>query len=556
MSIVVTQKRHKLERYSIHFIVGFSISVAVYLFSTFPDIPVNMDAGYTIPPSQQVMNGAVPTVDVHSQYTPFIYYTLAMWMSLFGKEFSIILLLVYIVNVLNALLLYVILSQFITQRTVRILLCVSYYYTIFLCQGYSFFLEPFQTVFVLLAYYYYCRAQNDLVKFPLIGLLLGISIMFKQYSLFFLIGFLVLIWRDRQKDTSKIARLLPAVAVFLFSLLPFLFFIIFSKANIIDSMHAFGLFGNLGNRNILGAVMVQRTFMSLLERLFEQLLHYNWLFIPSALYAYLWVFRRRYVNSSSGVFAIWFSSIVPLFFSQYGHYFQLIAPWSYIIWAVLLEESINNSEKINRISKGKKRFNCLTISALTCIVLVLLPFTVLTPSFYSSITGSEASIAYIASIIALFMLSVSVVFFAITYFSVQTFNRSMIILLIASIIGFQTLFLALKIPFKKMKNKKIYQISEASEITEVFSRQSTVLVVCYPELYVTCDFFNPLGEYSIFYTKQKEPLQIDSIDFSNVTNIVVRKGEHGITFTTLNELGFKELEASQGLRVSFFSRRE
>ncbi|MDA8239929.1 MAG: hypothetical protein M0Z67_06110 [Nitrospiraceae bacterium] len=195
-------------RFTLYLFASAAFLAAVYLFLTFRIVPVNEDAGTFIPIAKEVLQGAVPTKDVMTWKTPGMYYLTALWMKFFGTAYERVVLLVYLVNVLNCLLLYLALSRFVSSRIPRLLLCLSYFYSALLFEGFWVVLEPFQVAFIFAAYLVYLGRREGFFKYGLAGLLLGCSIMIKQYSVFVLAGFLVAIWLDRPKVVIALFTLL------------------------------------------------------------------------------------------------------------------------------------------------------------------------------------------------------------------------------------------------------------------------------------------------------------------------------------------------------------
>lgn len=512
--------------------------VAIYLFSTFVDIPVNRDAGYYIPVSKAVMNGATPTVDVQCGYTPFIYYTYALWMSLWGTDYSKLILLVYLASITNALLLYFIFCRFIDNTILRIFLCISFYYTEMICQGNYILLEPFQILFILVAYNLYLSNMQTLAKYSLMGLSIGISIMFKQYSALFLIAFLLTICIDSRKSQKPVDTLLGIFLILVFSSVPFFIFILFTKANTISSLYAFGFLG----KNAVSYATAQKVgFFTWSHNIANRIILYNWLFIPALLYVYLRIRHKGFLNSSISVGVIFLFSVLPILIRQWVHYFLLIAPWSYIVWGILLNEVV----KKFLVRKGWSPY--LLVAGFIS-VLIILPALLLFRSSIWDISGAQMIL-----ILVLFLLPISVVLFWETRFSKNGVNIFRLIFILALIFGSETLFISFfGTPWEQRRELKQFQTVEAEKVNNIFARGSSVFVIDYPELYVTCDFINPLNNYCFIYSPHDLLKVINSRDWINVRNIVLRR-KSSAYLKKLNEVGFRELKGPQGLNLSFFT---
>ena len=532
------KKSDQVKRLLLYLTLSCSILVAIYLFSTFVDIPVNRDAGYYIPVSKAVMNGATPTVDVQSGYTPFIYYAYSLWMSICGTNYSTLTLLVYLANITNALLLYFIFCKFIDNTILRIFLCISYYYTEMICQGIYIILEPFQILFILVAYNLYLSNMQTWTKYSLMGLSIGISIMFKQYSALFLIAFLLTICIDFRKSQKPVGTLLNIFIFLVFSALPFLIFILFTKANIVSSLYAFGF---IGKNAVSYATAHKVGFLTWSHNIANYIILYNWLFVPALLYVYLRILHKGFLNSSISVGVIFLFSALPILIRQWGHYFLLIAPWSYILWGILLNEVVKKFFE----KKGDSPYPLL---AGFISVLIILPALLLLRSSVWDISGSQMTL-----ILILFLLPISIVLFWETHFSKNGVYIFRLIFILALIFGSETLFISfLKMPWKQMRELKQFQRVEAKKVNNVFARGSSVFVIDYPELYVTCDFINPLNNYSFIYSPNDLLKFIKSHYWINVRNIVL-KSKSSAYLKELNEKGFRQLKGPQGLNLSLFT---
>lgn len=512
--------------------------IAGYLFSTYSNVPVNRDAGYYIPISKAVMNGATPTVEIHTAYTPFLYYVYAAWMKLFGTNYSTIILLVYIVNALNTIILYSILSYYTNKTALKLILCLSYYYTAMIIGAYNVILEPFQVLFFLLAYLVYVKYSDNILKYSLIGILVGISIMFKQYSILILIGFLIALWIDSKKSCNNTTTLIRALIVVLCSFTPFLVFVAFTKADFIGSLQSFGF---LGKSAISYAASEQPELTYAISNMLRKVLHLNWLFVPLFLYVYFLFSSKDKANFSKGIIPICLLSAIPMTVRQFGHYYQLIAPWSYLMWGILLDNAIN------RLQSSKIGHKYLVLGSAICLFLVVPLFVAYTPGFHAISKFQMAGIAFVFNVIVFGILSLC------SIMSRLQVNRFLITLVIALVLGFQTLFIGLKIPFPNMKSLKEFQITEARLINSVFPMGSSVYVLDYPQLYVTCDFVDPLNEYA-FFKPHNLSQKMASTDWTNIEKIMLIKNNPLVPFTMLEGLGYTMKELPTSIQVALFER--
>lgn len=507
-------------------------AVAGYLFLSYQWVPVNEDAGYYIPVSEEVLRGATPTVEVNTTYPPGVYYAYALWIKLFGADYSTIVFLIYAINAVNTLLLYLILSYFVKHKQLRIIICLSYYFSTMLLEGYTVVLEPFQVIFILLAYLVYLKDLKYLLKYALAGFFLGCSIMFKQYSLLVLAGFLITVWLDSRKSGDKAFKKLFIITAF--STLPFFAFVLFTKAGLINSLYSFGFLGKMA---ISYAMRGQQQGLSgLMRDVITRILQMNWLFIPFLIYL---IFRRDSLGLNRAIAPLFISSLLPLTVRQFGHYFQLIAPWSYIILGIVSVETLKQLQGYNKDNRY------VLLGILACFFIILPSFLMFTHSFY------PVHKPYIAAVTSAFLFFVSVVVYSGLRLSGYRTNKETLVAVFISLILFETIFLGMKIPFSQFRTLKNAQLEEAKEINKIFRIGSSVYVINYPQLYVTCKFRNPLNNNSFPITAEI----LKTIDWSVIENIIIKRDSPVISTKELNEHGYAEIETAPLSKVSLFKRR-
>lgn len=506
-------------------IIIASFVIAGYLFISYSRVPVNEDAGYYIPLALEVLHGATPTIEVNTTYPPGLYYIYALWIKVFGADYSTIILLVYIVNVITTLLLYSILSYFIEHKPLRLMLSLSYYYSIMLFEGYYVELEPFQMLFILSAYLVYLKKMDHFFKYALIGLCFGISMMFKQYSLLVFIGFLVAFWMDANRVGDRSVRSKSVIIALVFSTLPFLTFLLLTKASLINSLYAFGFLGNMaisyvgaGHSNPIESI----------TNILAGLIYRNWAFLPFLIY--IAMFRRKDTGFNKTLVPIFIFSSLPLIVRQFGHYFQLIAPWSYILLGILI-----SSAKISLQDKNKD--NTYILISLFCCFFIILPFFL--------IFTSSHFLAF-----KLFLFTISLIICLGIYLSGYKFSRNALILFFAGLIFFEPLLLSLKLPIQEFKAQKNTQTEEANQINKTFAKGSSVYVINYNHLYFTCGFKNPFNDYTIPITSKT----LKEIDWNSIENVIIQGDNPVISAKELTTHGYEEIKKLSLSKVILFRK--
>ena len=525
-----------LERFTLCLFASAAFLAAVYLFLTFRIVPVNEDAGTFIPIAREVLQGAVPTKDVMTWKTPGMYYLAALWMKFFGTAYERVVLLVYLVNVLNCLLLYPALSRFVSSRIPRLLLCLSYFYSALLFEGFWVVLEPFQVAFILAAYLVYSGGGEGLLKYGLTGLLLGCSIMTKQYSAFVLAGFLVAIWFDRRKEGGA-AALKKMIVTALFATVPFFVFVGLTGADMMNALRSFGAFGGISESYAAaGWSGPGRLILGLLAGAVQA----NWIFLPFVIFLILLLRKSDYFSASGRawvtVVILFVFSSLPLLVRQFNHYFLLVAPWSYLLLGMMLGPALDGGEKTG----AKKGY--VTAAAAVCILVVLPVFLSATPSFY------YRPKVVIALFTLLFLAIVLGALYVGSRFSGYRFDTSAVVIALCATVFFETLFLGMKLPLRELRVLKQEQTSEAKEINRVFTRGSSVYVIGYrPYVYVTCDFVNPLHDYEFGNA------QLPVNDWDRIGSVLI--GEESVPSyrSILDAHGFRKVGELKG-RAEFFEK--
>jgi len=535
----------KTDRIILYLLIISTAIICSYLFLTYQVVPVNRDAGYYIPVAKAVMNGSTPTVEVDTMYTPFLYYAYSIWMSMFGTDIVTLFLLLYLVNVLNGILFYAIVRRFIDSNIVCFVLAVSYYFTTMICQGYTIVLEPFQVAFILLAFIFYLFGIKPALKFPLVGLSLGVSIMFKQYSVLVMTGFLLSIvidfLRTKRSVTSYKEMFFALFSVIIACTIPFCLFVVFTDAEMKTALNSFGF---LGSRAVSYSIAESITPGERLLNVIIKVMHLNWLFIPPLLYVFSLIFKKGLsisIDSKTEVMPIFLFSAFPIFIRQFGHYFLPIAPWSYIIAAILLNTLIRES------FVHEKHGSYLLRVVSLCIFLLFPLFVLISPSFY------DISKSHQAIFVASFILSVMLVLSIWMFVCKLSMNPKAYILIILITLGAESMFLAVKMPFSELREVKERQLLEAHQVSMVLRKGSEVFVVDYPELYVLCNYSNPANFYG-FINPRNIDKRMNSIDFDKISHVIVKKQNPVTSSGFFEDKGFRRGQDISGTDLSFFTR--
>jgi hypothetical protein len=537
-SVTQAAKGGRLPQLLSYALAAAFIAAAVYLFATCRIVPVNADGGFYLSIARDLLNGATPTIDVSTTYTPGVFYIMASVMKLFGDRYSALLFFVYLVQAANTVMLYAILSRTVAKRSLAFMACLSYYYSHLLLEGWYFELEPFQIFFILFAVIILSSAAKMSYRLPFVGLCLGCSIMCKQYSALALIAVCLVTWISVRRSGSAGSAIAAVLSIALCASLPFLAFVALSRATFVGSLYSFGF---LGTKATSYAAQGMTEPLVTLKDFLIRIVHMNWLYVPVAA-AGLVLFRgiRLHLNP---LFPLLFGLfILPEFVKQHGHYYQLIAPWAFIIGASVVDGVMKSDGDHGRFQRGM-------IIPASLISFAILPlFLVFSPSFYAA----PAPHALIARITLLFLFCSASVVVGSLYASRVRLNTGSLVLIVMALLFFETLFLSLKLPFGIYAEQKAGQAREAAALNRVFPRGSKVFVVDYPQLCFTCEFVSPTGYYGFPLTEKKA----EEMDWTRIDKLVLGDSPPFLSSAILSARGYRRLRLPPAVSPAVYVRKD
>jgi hypothetical protein len=127
----------------------------------------------------------------------------------------------------------------------------------------------------------------------------------------------------------------------------------------------------------------------------------------------------------------------------------------------------------------------------------------------------------------------------------------MLVFLLA--MGIELTFIAMKIPFGDLNVQKESQEAEAARMEKVVKKGSEVFVVDYPELYVLCDYRNPLHNYSFIYPRNIVK-KIGSMDMSKVEQVIILTQNRFIASGFFERNGFRMTYRDSDAGLSVYKR--
>ena len=331
---------------------------------------VNRDGGFYIQHSKMVLDGLRLLNDFKMLYTPLIIYSFAFWMKLFGTSYSGILLLMQFVNLANAILLFLVLTRYKVQRALGIYIALSYFCYVLTIKGRGIFIEPFQIFFVLLAYYIFLKKPDSILRCGVVGFLLGISIMYKQYSLIFLISALVMVFIANRKIVLHAIKC--CVVLFVMSIMPALIFCLVFNLTIIDAVSMW--FGSQAGKFAASGGLTMYKHVLLFNK--YRIISYLSIFV---IFGYLSYKMRNEIYTY--VFPLYLFSTVFFAIRQSKHYYQLAIVWQFLVVGLMINFLVFSRDKSKMVDN--RRVN----SIISLILMSIFVYFTVKPIIYNDDTG-------------------------------------------------------------------------------------------------------------------------------------------------------------------------
>lgn len=156
-----------------------------------------------------------------------------------------------------------------------------------------------------------------------------------------------------------------------FSLVPFLVFIALTDATLIDSLHSFGFIGH-------GATDYAARVPFNLNMIIQKMIYFWWIVFPVIILSFFLLIPdyRKTRDTLLKILPLLILSLLVLSVRPYDHYIQLIAPWSYLGWAILTNELLTNriSDRSKLIIRKVFIFIVICVFGTTAHRIILYPF--------------------------------------------------------------------------------------------------------------------------------------------------------------------------------------
>jgi len=330
------------------------------------------DEGYFMFMGKSILRGAHPYINYADNKPPGIWYLLAFVFKVFGNSIYITRAILYLINALSALVLYLVGKEIWNEKIGRVsalIFLIGMLIPAF--DGYYVLTEPFMNLFSLLGLLLFIRANKRTLYLAASGVAMGISILFKQTAILLLIAMIVFylckIWipanRNKKYFGASARNVLLLLCGFVVPLIPVASY--------------FWSIGALGQ-------MVYYTTMSL--KGFGSTINYSslvsdfesfsivWLLSFASLLAIGYKFIQKNIDREIFV-GIWLLlSLFPLVLRQYGHYYIQVLPPVCLLASLFITNLIPfliPFKEIFRQHDYVRLFTLVTIIVFVCFSIVL-----------------------------------------------------------------------------------------------------------------------------------------------------------------------------------------
>ena len=294
----------------------------------FPNMGV--DASFYLRVTECIAGGAIPEHDLRILYPPLVFYMLLPLKLLVGKAIAYELFLGYmfIIQLINAFLIFKISGQYSGNRFIRIFAGLLYLFLSMKLEGEYLFLEPFINLWGLLALWVYLKGGKHSQVFLLLsGGLTFLAFLTKQYGLAYAGAIYVIILIDERSSFKvwfkKSAIFTAGIAIGL------IFFIVLFRIG-------YGVYYDFfagGRLNVYG----EKDLLAMLWGLFRYIEiapYLLLLLIPAILIKLLKLKPHLFAYIT-----LLFLFSIQLYFQQYDHYYMLMLPALIMVGALLFETS-------------------------------------------------------------------------------------------------------------------------------------------------------------------------------------------------------------------------
>lgn len=294
------------------FLTVFSVSEAY----------ISADAPYYLSVARDISEGLIPYQDINSNYTPLMMYLNSIVFKIIqNPAYHLFLIFQYIIIGLSGFTLFKISKKLQAGTALSIFLTLFFFISVLSSDGIYINLEVYVVLCVLVSFYFFLQKRIFLS-----GLILALSILFKQYGVLNYIPFLLLIFMTESGSVKK-----NALLFFSGSILPcflFLIYFVFIQ-NITFPDLFFQLSGKSYGKKEIGS---DNSFLSILIG--------SKVFI--LIFLTLFFIRINILKNKLNLVLLIgiLVNLIPILIENFPHYFILTFPYIFILLA-------HNSKKIS-----------------------------------------------------------------------------------------------------------------------------------------------------------------------------------------------------------------
>jgi 4-amino-4-deoxy-L-arabinose transferase-like glycosyltransferase len=325
------------------------------------------DEGYFMFMGKSVLNGSIPYIDYTDNKPPGIWYLMAFTFLVFGKSIYAAKGILYAVNALSALILYLIGKEL---RYKKIGIISSLFFLVGMLipafEGFRVYTEPFLSFFSLLGLLFFIKGREQKSYLIACGAAVGMATLFKQTGIlllvaifvFYLVNFWIPVNRSNKYLVSSAGRALLLLCGFLAVILPVVAY--FWSVGALTQLAHYTIWGLKGYGSSFEGIRV----------LGYQFASFCIVWVLSG--ASLLTIGYKFIKKSSDwetLVSIWLLlTLCPLFFRQWGHYYIQILPPACLLASLFL---VNIQPKLLQIKKVLKQHDIKYIFALAGVIVLV-----------------------------------------------------------------------------------------------------------------------------------------------------------------------------------------
>ena len=495
-----------------------TITAAVmYIIANSASVPVSPAAGYFLSVAADMAAGNALYSGIHADYTPLGFYLFELWAKVSDFNYTRFLLFQYAFHFINMVLIYMSSRQFSERKSLCWFTAGVYFLIIMTLDGMKLTLEPFMMCWVLGAYVLYLRTEKTVMQGCMIGVFLGIAVLFKQHAILFLPAFLFTYMLDEQRFSLSLLTRICATG--LCSMVPFLLYLLLSGLPPYDALQVFSRIG----ANTL-SYNAGQDFSTNSVRLLMSLLKQYWISLPLAAYIYFRFVRRTWPYSEGSLVALVVVTAIPLIIRPYPHYYQMLTPWIVLLWVKLIDHCIDMFGEEDSALYLKCSLGACTLVFGWCGYLL----------YNGSVIKNDV-------VTQLLMPAAMILFALLSLAKRKPLRLKEGVVVLAVCVFMLPCLQVLKTNFSSLRKQKLKQFKLAAVLDTYIPRGSKVLIFNAPELYFTGRYKSPVKSYTFSFQLPEKVTGTIVQDWEQIPAVIYR-GKSDSLKQELEEHGFTQVK--------------